>query len=216
MKNECDIVKDLLFSYNDGVLSTTSKEFVEEHLKTCESCNNTLKEIKQENSEINQEKEIDALKGVRKKITKKNIIISISLIFLLIIIIFNILIFANYNNVSSTMTVLLQENITEEQLENIKTVITENSSEVEIKYISKEDELQEIKEWLGDDANILDPYQDENNPFTGSLQIEANTNKEIQTIVEAIQDMPGIKNIRTYLNWNPYELFISQVIAIGQ
>ena len=216
MKNECDIVKDLLFSYNDGVLSTTSKEFVEEHLKTCESCNNTLKEIKQENSEINQEKEIDALKGVRKKITKKNIIISISLIFLLIIIIFNILIFANYNNVSSTMTVLLQENITEEQLENIKTVITENSSEVEIKYISKEDELQEIKEWLGDDANILDPYQDENNPFTGSLQIEANTNKEIQTIVGAIQDMPGIKNIRTYLNWNPYELFISQVIAIGQ
>lgn len=216
MKNECDIVKDLLFSYNDGVLSTTSKEFVEEHLKICESCNNTLKEIQQENSEINQEKEIDALKGVRKKITKKNIIISISLIFLLIIIIFNILIFANYNNVSSTMTVLLQENITEEQLENIKTVITENSSEVEIKYISKEDELQEIKEWLGDDANILDPYQDENNPFTGSLQIEANTNKEIQTIVEAIQDMPGIKNIRTYLNWNPYELFISQVIAIGQ
>ena len=216
MKNECDIVKDLLFSYNDGVLSTTSKEFVEEHLKTCESCNNTLKEIKQENSEINQEKEIDALKGVRKKITKKNIIISISLIFLLIIIIFNILIFANYNNVSSTMTVLLQENRTEEQLENIKTVITENSSEVEIKYISKEDELQEIKEWLGDDANILDPYQDENNPFTGSLQIEANTNKEIQSIVEAIQDMPGIKNIRTYLNWNPYELFISQVIAIGQ
>ena len=216
MKNECDIVKDLLFSYNDGVLSTTSKEFVEEHLKTCESCNNTLKEIKQENSEINQEKEIDVLKGVRKKITKKNIIISISLIFLLIIIIFNILIFANYNNVSSTMTVLLQENITEEQLENIKTVITENSSEIKIKYISKEDELQEIKEWLGDDANILDPYQDENNPFTGSLQIEANTNKEIQTIVEAIQDMPGIKNIRTYLNWNPYELFISQVVAIGQ
>lgn len=216
MKNECDIVKDLLFSYNDGVLSPTSKDFVEEHLQTCESCNNTLKEIKQENGKIKQEKEIDALKGVRKKITKKNIIISISLIFLLIIIIFNILIFANYNNVSSAMTVLLQENITEEQLENIKTVITENSSGVEIKYISKEDELQEIKEWLGDDANILDPYKDENNPFTGSLQIEANTNKEIQTIVEAIQDMPGIKNIRTYLNWNPYELFISQVIAIGQ
>ena len=216
MKNECDMVKDLLFSYNDGILSDTSKEFVENHLKICDNCNNTLKEIKQENNEINQKKEIDALKGVRKKITKKNIIISISLIFLLIIIIFNILIFANYNNVSSTMTVLLQENITEEQLENIKTVITENSSEVEIKYISKEDELQEIKEWLGDDANILDPYQDENNPFTGSLQIEANTNKEIQTIVGAIQDMPGIKNIRTYLNWNPYELFISQVIAIGQ
>ena len=34
MKNECDIVKDLLFSYNDGVLSEASKNFVEKHLKT--------------------------------------------------------------------------------------------------------------------------------------------------------------------------------------
>ena len=29
MKNECDIVKDLSFSYNDNILSNTSKEFVE-------------------------------------------------------------------------------------------------------------------------------------------------------------------------------------------
>ena len=35
MKNECDIVCDLLFSYNDGILSTASKELVEEHLKKC-------------------------------------------------------------------------------------------------------------------------------------------------------------------------------------
>ena len=33
MKNECDVVRDLLFSYIDGVLSQTSKELVEEHLK---------------------------------------------------------------------------------------------------------------------------------------------------------------------------------------
>ena len=38
MKNECDIVRDLLFSYNDGVLSETSKILVEEHLKTCKTC----------------------------------------------------------------------------------------------------------------------------------------------------------------------------------
>ena len=83
MKNECDIVKDLLFSYNDEVLSETSNEFVAEHLKNCESCNNALKEIRQESGEIEQKKEIDAFKGVRKKLTKKNIIISISLIILL-------------------------------------------------------------------------------------------------------------------------------------
>lgn len=34
MKNECAIVRDLLFSYSDGVLSMTSKKLVEEHLTT--------------------------------------------------------------------------------------------------------------------------------------------------------------------------------------
>ena len=58
MKNECDIVKDLLFSYNDGVLSEASKNFVEKHLKTCESCNNVLKEIRQESGEIELKDEI--------------------------------------------------------------------------------------------------------------------------------------------------------------
>ena len=33
MKKECDLVQDLLFSYNDGILSNTSKELVEKHLK---------------------------------------------------------------------------------------------------------------------------------------------------------------------------------------
>ena len=37
MKNECDIVGDLLFSYNDEILSNTSKQLVEEHLKVCET-----------------------------------------------------------------------------------------------------------------------------------------------------------------------------------
>ena len=44
MKNECDIVKDLLFSYNDNILSNTSKEFVENHLKGCDECKKTLEQ----------------------------------------------------------------------------------------------------------------------------------------------------------------------------
>ena len=54
MRNECDIVEDLLFSYNDGVLSNSSKELVDEHLKKCEKCKKKLEEIIQENNEHNQ------------------------------------------------------------------------------------------------------------------------------------------------------------------
>lgn len=211
MKNECDIVKDLLFSYNDGVLSETSNEFVEEHLKNCESCNNALKEIRQESGEIEQKKEIDAFKGVRKKLTKKNIIISISLIILLIIIIFNILVFKNYNEVASTMVVYLEEDITNEQLENIEEKITQNVENIEITYVSKEQELEEVKTWLGENTNVLDVYNNsENNPLLANLEIKANTNKEIQEVVEAIQGMPGIRSISSYINWNPYELFVAE------
>ena len=53
MKNECDIVQDLLFSYNDGVLSETSKELVEEHLKKCDKCKEIVyKETVRENMSI--------------------------------------------------------------------------------------------------------------------------------------------------------------------
>ena len=209
MKNECDIVKDLLFSYNDGVLSETSNEFVEEHLKNCESCKKALEEIRQESRDIEQKKEIDAFKGVRKKLTKKNIIISISLIILLIIIIFNILVFKSYNEVASTMVVYLEDDITNEQLENIEEKITQNAENIEITYVSKEQELEEVKIWIGENTNVLDVYNNsENNPLLANLEIKANTNKEIQKVVEAIQGMPGIRSISSYINWNPYELFV--------
>ena len=205
MKNECDIVKDLIFSYNDGILSETSKKLVENHLKSCENCSNVLKDIQQESHNKSEEKEIDAFKGIRKKITKKNIVISISLIFLILIIIFNILVFINYNEVASTMIIYLQDDITDEQLDNIKNTITQKDEMSEIKYNSKEEELGKVQDWIGEDLKI------ENNPMKASLEIKTNTNI-IPTIVDAIEDMPGIKKVYTYVNYNPYELFIGQVL----
>ncbi len=205
MKNECDIVKDLIFSYNDGVLSETSKNLVENHLKSCKNCSNVLKEIQQESHKKSEEKEIDAFKGIRKKITKKNIVISISLIFLILIIIFNILVFINYNEVASTMIIYLQDDITDEQLDNIKNTIAQKDEMSEIKYNSKEEELGKVQDWIGEDLKI------ENNPMKASLEIKTNT-KIIPIIVDAIQDMPGIKKVYTYVSHNPYELFIGQIL----
>ena len=205
MKNECDIVKDLIFSYNDGVLSETSKNLVENHLKRSKNCSNVLKEIQQESHKKSEEKEIDAFKGIRKKITKKNIVISISLIFLILIIIFNILVFINYNEVASTMIIYLQDDITDEQLDNIKNTIAQKDEMSEIKYNSKEEELGKVQDWIGEDLKI------ENNPMKASLEIKTNT-KIIPIIVDAIQDMPGIKKVYTYVSHNPYELFIGQIL----
>lgn len=206
MKNECDIIKDLLFSYNDNVLSKTSKEFVEEHLKDCEECKEVLEEIKKENELKKPLKEIDFFKRVRKKINKKNMIITVSVILLSIIVLFNLLVFKNYSEVASNMEIYLKDDITEEQLENIKNKVFELSDDIELEYISKEKSLEQMKNKLGNKSYILEDYESEKNPFPALVEIKTNTN--LQRIVENIQEMPGIKHINTNSNYNPYLLFI--------
>ena len=48
MKYDCDIIRDLLPLYHDGVCSEKSREMVEEHLKECEVCRKALEEIRKE------------------------------------------------------------------------------------------------------------------------------------------------------------------------
>ena len=38
MKNECDVVKDLLPSYAEDLLSDNTNQFVKEHLDSCQEC----------------------------------------------------------------------------------------------------------------------------------------------------------------------------------
>ena len=210
MKNECDIVVDLLFSYNDGILSNTSKEVVEEHLKKCEKCKKILEEIKQENDEKNQIKEIDFFKSIKNKINKRNIIILVVFIILMIVVLFNIQVYNNYNEVASTMEVYLEDDITDQQIENIKNKIIDKSDNIELEYVSKEKALERFKNNLGENENILNDFNNQNNPIPASIEIK--TDIKIQIIVESIQDMPGIAHITTHINSNPYELYIQKII----
>ena len=95
MNNECDIVKDLLFSYDEGILSNASKEFVENHLKDCDNCKKILDEIKKQNNNCNLN-EIDFLKKIKQKINKKNILLAITSMFLIIIIVIVLIYLASY------------------------------------------------------------------------------------------------------------------------
>lgn len=209
MKNECDIVKDLLFSYNDGILSDTSKELVENHLKKCEKCKIFLEEIKQENHKKNEIKEIDFLKNIKKKINKKNIILSIIFIILIIVVLFNIQVYNNYNQIASTMEVYLKDDITDEQTENIKNKLIEKGDNIELEYISKEKALENFKNNLGEKNSLLNDYNSQNSPIPASIEIK--TDSKIELMVQAIQDMPGIAHITTHINTNPYELYLQKL-----
>lgn len=210
MKNECDIVEDLLFSYNDGVLSNTSKELVEQHLKSCEKCQSILEEIRQDNNNNKQIKEIDFFRNIKKKLNKKNLIILIVCIFLVIVILFNVLVYNNYNEVASTMEVYLKDDITEEQTEDIKNKIIENGYNIELEYVPKEKAVERVRNNLKENENLKSNYNNQSDFMFASFEIK--TDSKIETMVENIQDMPGISHITTHINSNPYELFIQKII----
>ena len=64
----CNIVRDLLPLYYDDVCSPSSKRLVEKHLKTCEKCQNTYNELKNDSIDSMIKKEADSvLKQHEKK-----------------------------------------------------------------------------------------------------------------------------------------------------
>lgn len=79
MKNNCEIIRDLLPLYCDGVCSEASKRAVEEHLEECAVCKAVHWDLSKDADipPINANEEKDkakVLKGVKKKIILKRII----------------------------------------------------------------------------------------------------------------------------------------------
>ena len=212
MKRECEIVQDLLFSYNDRVLSKSSIELVENHLKDCKVCQDKLKEIKiNKNKNKKKKKKVDYLKNVRKKLDKKTKIITISTILLVIIIILNIAVFVNYNNVASNIQIFMENDITQEELSQIEQKIIDNYKDIEITYNSSEDELNSMKEKFGDNQNLLAGYNESNNPFPASYIVKAKL-KDVNNIKRDVENLDGVKKVTTYIEENPYLLFLLQII----
>lgn len=74
MKNDlsCEVVRDLLPSYLDGVVSDETKAAVERHMEDCPDCRETLRRMKEpEETAPAEEKEIDYLKKVRRHSSRK-------------------------------------------------------------------------------------------------------------------------------------------------
>jgi predicted anti-sigma-YlaC factor YlaD len=70
MKTSCEVIKDLLPLYHDGVCSDESKALVEEHLTECDNCKAELLsmvEIIPIRNEVQNMNEAKALKGLSKK-----------------------------------------------------------------------------------------------------------------------------------------------------
>lgn len=70
MNISCEIIKDLLPLYHDGVCSKESKVMVEEHLACCESCSTELKAMDEVMDLYNTKQNLKEANGM-KKLSKK-------------------------------------------------------------------------------------------------------------------------------------------------
>lgn len=83
MRMKCEVIKDLMPSYIDNLLSEDSQDLVEEHLAECETCKayyETLKgddDIFEAAAEELHVDEIQPLKKIKKKMNRKTLIVSL-------------------------------------------------------------------------------------------------------------------------------------------
>lgn len=66
MKISCEIIKDLLPLYHDGVCSNDSKTMVEEHLSYCDNCKAELQAMDEELPIKNAEQNLNEAEAVKK------------------------------------------------------------------------------------------------------------------------------------------------------
>lgn len=88
-RRDCSIVQDLLPNYIENLTDEVTNEYIKEHIATCAECQEVLKSMTKEIKieEINQGKEIEYLKGIRKRMQKSIAIISTIIIIVAICII---------------------------------------------------------------------------------------------------------------------------------
>lgn len=86
---KCNVIRDLLPLYFDGLCSDETRAQLEEHIEHCEECRKLKQNLEPEQAAPfeNQEwdKSIAPLKKVKKKIHRKNILITLCIVFILLL-----------------------------------------------------------------------------------------------------------------------------------
>lgn len=79
---DCKIVQDLLPNYIENLTDEVTNEYIKEHIATCAECAQVLKDMNGDLKleQINQEHEIKYLKGIRKRVRRTILAVTIAII----------------------------------------------------------------------------------------------------------------------------------------
>ncbi|MGX8774045.1 MAG: zf-HC2 domain-containing protein [Bacillota bacterium] len=89
MNIKCEVIKDLLPLYVDGVVSDESRELIEEHLKTCPDCSEYCRLLREETPDVSTVEFADeaaSLKRIKRRITRNQLLSTIIIATFIIIV----------------------------------------------------------------------------------------------------------------------------------
>lgn len=83
-KLHCDVIRDLLPVYTDDLASDATRQVVEEHLETCQSCRDALAAMKAPEPERveAEQKELDFLQTARRRGIRSRILVALAILLL--------------------------------------------------------------------------------------------------------------------------------------
>ena len=92
--------------------------------------------------------------------------------------------------------VFINPEATSEQEQELEAKIKQIPYINTIKYVSQEEALSTMKEWLGESAALLDPYSGEDNPFKASFDItltDLTKSDEVQSQIETFDNVAKVE-----------------------
>ena len=123
-----------------------------------------------------------------------------------------VLLMMNVNKIMSNIedtneiTIYLKEDISDKQVEHIKSVLEKNQDITDVKYYSKEQALDDFRDNMAEYSELLD-YLDKN-PMPGTFLVRVKDLSKIRHVVNTVNDIEGVEQTKA-----PYD-FASVLVQI--
>ena len=108
--------------------------------------------------------------------------------------------------VTNEITIYLKEDISDKQVEHIKSVLEKNQDITDVKYYSKEQALDDFRDNMAEYSELLD-YLDKN-PMPETFLVRVKDLSKIRHVVNTVNDIEGVEQTRA-----PYD-FASVLVQI--
>lgn len=124
----------------------------------------------------------------------------------------SVLLMMNVNTIMSNIedtneiTIYLKENVTDNQVEHIRSVLEKNGDISDVQYYSKEQALEDFRNNMAEYSELLD-YLDEN-PMPETFLVRVNDLSKIRRVVDTINEIEGVEQTKA-----PYD-FASVLLQI--